>query len=139
MFDFLPTDRERIAFRHTVRLDCQIVRERDFKLVASRSLDLSATGMLVETDEELAIDEPLIVSFRAPRSDRYVDAEATVARVVRGRRTGDTGRACGIRFGALDRGALTLLKSSLRRLPATRARRPSRIDYAAIARVIGLL
>jgi hypothetical protein len=139
MFDFLPTDRERVAFRHAVRLDCQIVRERDFKLVARRSVDLSTTGMLVEQEHDLEVGEPLIVSFRAPRSDRYVDTDATVARIVKGRRKGDVGAAFGVRFASLDRSTLTTLKTSLRRMPATRARRPSRIDYAAIARVIGIL
>ncbi|MGZ3449953.1 MAG: PilZ domain-containing protein [Polyangiales bacterium] len=139
MFDFLPTDRERIAFRHAVRLDCQVVRERDFKLVARRSVDLSTTGMLLEQETDLEVGEPLIVSFRAPRSDRYVDTEATVARISKGRRKGDVGPAFGVRFSPLDRTALTTLKTSLRKLPATRARRPSRIDYAAIARMIGIL
>ncbi|MGZ3424183.1 MAG: PilZ domain-containing protein [Polyangiales bacterium] len=139
MFDFLPTDRERIAFRHAVRLDCQVVRERDFKLVARRSVDLSTTGMLLEQETDLEVGEPLIVSFRAPRSDRYVDTEATVARISKGRRKGDVGPSFGVRFSPLDRTALTTLKTSLRKLPATRARRPSRIDYAAIARMIGIL
>jgi c-di-GMP-binding flagellar brake protein YcgR len=139
MFDFLPTDRERISFRHQLRMDCQVVREDDFKLVSARTLDLSATGMLVEAKNDVAIGDSLIVSFRIPRSERYVDAEATVTRVVRGRRRGDGGPAFGLRFASIDRTSFTMLKASLRRLPPTRARRPSRIDYAAIARVIGVL
>ena len=58
---------------------------------------------------------------------------------MKGRRKGDVGAAFGVRFASLDRATLTTLKTSLRRMPATRARRPARIDYAAIARVIGIL
>lgn len=139
MFDFLPADRERVAFRHLLHVDCQVVRERDFKLVGRKSLDLSATGMQVVSDLDVAIGEPLIVSFRAPRTDRYIDAEAVVRRVIRGRRRGDVAQAIGLEFSSIDRGAFTLLKGALRRLPATRAARPSRLDYAGLARVVSML
>jgi c-di-GMP-binding flagellar brake protein YcgR len=136
MFDFLPAERERAAFRHALRVECQIVRERDFKLVGRRSLDLSSTGMQVVSETDVQLGETLLVSFRAPRTDRFVDAEAVVTRVSRGQRRGDVARSFGLEFSAIDRGSFTLLKTALRRLPATRATRPARLDYAGIARVV---
>jgi c-di-GMP-binding flagellar brake protein YcgR len=139
MFDFLPTDRERVAFRHAVHVDCQIVREHDFKLVANKSLDVSATGMQVVSELDVAIGESVIVSFRAPRTDRFIDAEAVITRVVRGRRRGDVARSIGLEFSTIDRASFITLKSALRRLPPTRARRPSRLDYAGLARVVSMI
>ena len=58
LFDFLPPDRERVAFRHALHVDCQVVRERDFKLVGRRTLDISTTGVQVIADlDDLAIGE----------------------------------------------------------------------------------
>lgn len=139
LFDFPPSDRERVAFRHAVHVDCQVVRERDFKLIGRRTLDLSTTGMLVQADEDVAIGESLIVSFRAPRTDRYVDAEAIVTRVVHGRRRGDLGPALAVTFTQIDRASFTTLKTALRRMPGTRAQRRSRIDYASMVRIAAML
>lgn len=108
----------RRAFRHAVALPCQIVRERDFRLVADVALDLSTDGMLVPTDLAVLTGEPLLVSFRPPRSTRWLDAEAIVARVVHGRRPGDQGRRLGISFQGLDAASRQLLFSQLRSSPA---------------------
>ncbi len=140
LFDFLPTDQERVAFRHTLHVDCQIVRERDFRLVGRRTLDISATGVQIVAElADVAIGESVIVSFRAPRTDRWIDAEGVIARVIDGRRRGDVARAAGVHFAGMDRTSFTSLKTALRRLPATRARRPSRLDYAAMTRVVSLM
>ncbi len=138
--DFLPSFlvpfAQRRTPRHQVHIDCQVVRERDFRLIARRTLDLSASGMLVAADTEVLTGEPLIVSFRAPRSEHWIDAEATVARVIHGRRPGERGRALGIELRAMDRGSATALKAALRRAPPTRPRRPARIDFASAIRHI---
>ena len=54
--------------RHTVCIDCQVVRERDFRLVADRVENLSATGLLAGPADPVLTGERLIVSFRLPRS-----------------------------------------------------------------------
>lgn len=98
-----PVRRE---FRRYVRLDCQVVRERDFRLVGDLALDLSTKGMLVRAKTRVLTGEELVVSFKAPRSNRWFDTAATVARVVHGRRPGDYGLCLGIEFhgvGATDR------------------------------------
>ncbi len=61
--------------------------------------------------------EPLIVSFRAPLSDDWVDVEATVARVVHGRRDEDFSLAVGIEFGKIDAASYALLKQQLAGFP----------------------
>ena len=72
--------------RHEVRralgLSCQIVRERDFRLIADRAVDLSPDGMLVPTEHDLAIGESVIVSFKATSLGLWFDTEASVARLV---------------------------------------------------------
>jgi hypothetical protein len=138
MFDFLPVDRERVAFRHAANLACEVVRERDFKLIGLRAFDLSTTGMLVESLREVAVGDEVIVTFRAPRSDRYVDAEAIVTRVLAGHRRGDVGPAVGLTFTSMERASFVALRTALRRMPPARARRPSRMDYAAMTRMIAM-
>lgn len=112
----MPTHHRR-AFRHAVALPCQIVRMRDFRLVADLALDLSTAGMLVPTEQSVLTGEPLLVSFRAPRSSRWLDTEAVVARVVHGRRPGERGRSLGLAFQDLDLETQHLLFRQLCALP----------------------
>ena len=79
----------RRAFRRFVRIDCQVVRESDFRLVGDLALDLSERGMLVRTTECVLTGDDVVVCFKPPRSNRFVDALGHVARVVHGRRPGD--------------------------------------------------
>lgn len=116
----------RRAFRREVILSCQVVRERDFRLVADLALDLSTDGMLVSTTERVLTGEEVLVSFRPPRSSRWLDVSATVARVVHDRRPGDRGRCLGLAFHDLDPASQRLLFRHLRGLPAPEpARMPS--------------
>lgn len=97
----------RIATRREVVLACQAVRERDFKLVADRTLDVSVDGVLLPVSAPLLTGESLIVSFEIPGA--WIDAEAVVVRVVHGRRPSDDGLAVGAIFevlGASSRAAL---------------------------------
>jgi hypothetical protein len=122
---------QRRALRRGVRVDCQVVRERDFALVGSRGLDLSPFGMLVMAEVPVMTGEPLFVAFRLPRSTWWFDAEATVARVLHGRRPGDKGRCFGIEFDALDRSLQYFLHTALHGVPPPVPKREARIDYAA--------
>ena len=84
--------------------------------------------------------DPLIVSFRATELGLWFDAEATVARVVHGRRPKDCGRCVGVAFTKLDPVARLILRSHLRRVappvPQRRRRADQRVDYAATVRRI---
>jgi hypothetical protein len=115
-------DREtrRGASRREVVLPCQAVREHDFKLIADRTLDISAEGLLLPLRTRVLTGETLIVSFAIP--GMWIDAEATVARVVHGRRPGDDGLAVGVIFDRIAPSARAALAGFLhgRRLPLPR-------------------
>ena len=116
----------RQSFRRFVRIDCQVVREHDFKLIGDLALDLSTKGMLVRARTRVLTGEELLVAFRPPRCNRWIDAQATVARVVHGRRPGDTGLAFGIEFHGMDREYEELIFDKLRGMVGPDAMRPPR-------------
>jgi hypothetical protein len=127
---------ERREVRRAVRLACTVVRERDFSLVSDRALDVSPDGMLILSDAALDAGENVFVSFRATELGLWFDTEAKVTRVVRGRRTGDPGRAVGLSFSTLGRVKRLILRSHLRRVPPPVPRRAQRIDWTATIRRI---
>jgi len=125
MSAILARTQHRRTFRREVILSCQVVRERDFRLVADLALDLSTEGMLVSTSTRVLTGEELLVSFRSPRSDVWFDAQATVARVIHGRRPGDRGRCLGLVFHGVAESASRNLFRQLRGLPAPEPSRPA--------------
>jgi hypothetical protein len=116
----------RASFRRYVRVDCQVVREHDFRLVGNLMLDLSTTGALIRACERILTGEELIVSFKPPRSNVWFDAQAVVARVIHGRRPGDYGLCFGIDFVGLSTEDQQRLFAHLRGLEAPDAQRPPR-------------
>ncbi|MBX3204191.1 MAG: PilZ domain-containing protein [Labilithrix sp.] len=127
---------ERREVRRAIPMSCQIVRERDFRLVSERALDVSPDGMLVATDVELEPGENVFVSFRATQLGIWFDTEAHVARVIRGRRPGDKGRGVALRFSTMPRVKRFILRGHLRNVPPPVPRRAQRIDWAATVRSI---
>ncbi|HEY8075791.1 MAG TPA: PilZ domain-containing protein [Labilithrix sp.] len=127
---------DRREIRRARRFFCQVVRERDFKLVATQAIDVSPDGMLVATDFDLEPGESLIVSFKATGLGIWFDTEAKVVRNVRGRRHGDKGRGVGLRFLSLDPVKRLILRGHLRRVPPPVPRRTQRIDWSASVRSI---
>lgn len=107
----------RRSSRHTVKIACQVVRERDFSLLADRVVDLSASGALVGPADPALTGERILVSFRIPRSTVWIDAEATVTRVVHGRRPGEHTRALALEFDDLDALPRFMLEEALRAVP----------------------
>jgi len=127
---------DRKSTRHHLRIDCQVIRETDFRLVGHRTLDLSPDGMLVRTMSDVSVGDPLIVSFQATPLGLWFDTEAEVTRLVHGRRPEDEGRALGVRFVNLAPIARLILRGHLRRVPPVVPQRPTRVDYAATVRAI---
>ena len=120
-------------FRRYVRLDCQVVREFDFKLVGDLALDLSPRGMLVRAAPKsgartmpVLTGEEMIVTFKAPRSNVWIDAQAVVARVVHGRRPGDYGLSYGLEFQNMSEDEEHALFDQLRGMGRPDAQRPPR-------------
>jgi hypothetical protein len=138
---FIVHKNTRREVRRSIPLTCRVVRERDFRLLGTRALDVSPDGMLVMSVRDAEPGDTLIVSFRATELGIWFDAEAVVSRVVRGRRSRDRGRCLGIRFTKFDAVSRLVLRSHLRRTaPPVPARPPSdaRIDYAATVKRIAL-
>jgi hypothetical protein len=103
--------------RHACRIPCQIVRPRDFKLIAESTLDISELGLLAVPNRMVLTGEEVLVSFMAPYSRTWIDAEGVVARVIHARREGDVSRAIGISFDYVDEIARAVLRQNLMGLP----------------------
>jgi len=103
--------------RRTARVACQVVRLRDFRLVADCIQNVSDGGLLVGPADPVLTGEPLVVSFQVPGFSDWIDAEAVVRRVAHGRRPGETRRALGLQLVDLDDYSQRLLMSYMRRLP----------------------
>lgn len=128
---------ERREIRKAVKLKCHVVRERDFTLVSEQAVDVSPDGMLVTSElADLEPGERVFVTFRATHLDLWFDTEASVARIVRGRRDGDRERGIGLRFSTLPRVKRLILRGHLRRTPPPLPRRAQRIDWTATIRSI---
>ncbi len=131
MLETLIPARQRRVIRRAIGVQCQVVREYDFRLIASRGVDVSPSGMLVMGEEPALTGEPVIVSFRPPYSPHWFDAEATIARVVHGRRPGDRGLCFGLVFNRIEAKAEWFLGRALQGVPPPVPSRARRVDYAA--------
>lgn len=133
-----PLKANRRSTRHAVGLNCQVVRERDFQLIADRIVNLSATGLMVSPADPALTGERLIVSFQIPHSGHWVDAEATVARVVHGRRPGEHTRGLALALDNVEDIPKMLLGRALRRCPpAPPGHRAGRRGVVALAALLG--
>jgi hypothetical protein len=138
----LPPNRRR-EMRRSATFGCRVRRLDTSRLVGDRTLDLSPQGMLVMSDEGIIEGSQLLVSFMATELPIWFDTQATVARIVQGRRPGDVGRALGLRFDSLPAVSRLILRGHLRKHPAAPAQREAPIDlvrkdpdYAQIVRDI---
>lgn len=118
---------ERRPSRHTVRISCQVVRERDFCLVADRVENLSTWGMLVTPSDPVVTGEKVFVSFQLPGTNDWIDATATVRRVLHGRRPSEVTRKLGLEFDDVGPYGRFLIRRALKRAPlAPPGARPGR-------------
>ena len=139
MDDFLSTATDRRSIRRAARFSCEVVRERDFRRIAVRTLDISYDGMLVECDLPVLTGESVIFALHLARVGQWIDGEGVIARVVHARRPLDGSRAVAIAFAGLDEVAHELLRAGVRGYPPPLPAREPRIDFAATARNIALL
>lgn len=136
---FLVAATERRSVRRYVRLECEVVRERGFRLLGKHAVDMSTSGMRIAALDQALTGEPVILSFRAPDSDTWIDAEGVVARVVHGRRDFDFGPSIAIQFSEVQEKLRGVLRKQLLRCPPTLPKRSLRVDYAASVRRIATL
>lgn len=131
------TRQRRKEVRRGLTVECQAVAGYGFRLLGERTLDLSTTGMLIETYGSYArIGEEVIVSFRAPKSRLWIDAIAKVARIVKGRRRTDRAQAIGLSFVSMDAADRAVLAAKLMGHPPPIPGRALRLDYAAAVQSI---
>jgi hypothetical protein len=98
-------------------------------------MDLSATGALVGPADPALTGERILVSFRIPRSTIWIDAEATVTRVVHGRRPGEFSRSLAIAFDELEALPRFMLQEALRIVPPSPPKSvPGRRSSASLVR-----
>lgn len=127
MWRSYPVGRSERPSRYVLKAPCQVVRLRDFRLVADRVEDFSAGGLLVSPAEPVLTGEAVLVSMQFPATGEWLDAEAFVSRVLHGRRPGETARCLGLEFGRLDRRGWLSIHRNLGRTPPSPPRaRPGR-------------
>ncbi|MEO0326369.1 MAG: PilZ domain-containing protein, partial [Myxococcota bacterium] len=127
----LEAPRPRSTVRRAVRTRCEVVAEQGFRLLATETSDVSDMGLLVPSAAGVALGEVVFVSLRLPARVSFIDAEAEVVRVLRGRRHTDHTRSIGLHFTRIDAADRALLLASLRGLPPPIPARPRPKDYAA--------
>ena len=131
MSPFLVRQNERRAVRRAHSISCQVVREADFRLVGETAIDVSPHGMLIKLRSDVEVGDKLIVSFRATDMGIWFDSDATVRRVVHGRRPTDSGPAFGISLDTLSNVHRFIMKGYLRNIPPPIPKRTQRIDFIA--------
>ncbi len=127
---------DRTSIRRMLKVPCVVVRERDFRPIASSTSDISPDGMQVLSEADVSVGEPLLVTFQATRQGLWFDTDATVVRICHGLRDEDRGRSLGIRFDTLDSIERLILRGAWRKIPPPLPRRAARIDYASTVRRI---
>ena len=130
--------RERRLVRRALRTECHAVAEDGFRFLGEHTLDLSEAGLLLSSEEDADLGEPVLLSLRVPGGRTWVDAEARITRIVRGQRNSDRGRAFGLAFermAPLDR---AILSGSLGGSPPPAPARGLRRDYAGSVRALTL-
>lgn len=114
----VQTSVQRRAVRRAVRIECQAVHLNEFQLFGERVLDLSPVGMLVSCNRTTQLGDDVLVSFKTPGDEaEWLEAEAEVARVVRGYRAADRGYCAGLRFTYFEKSARHELLARLAGLP----------------------
>lgn len=110
---------QRRAVRRAVPTQCQAVALAEFQLLGERVVDLSPVGMLVRCVRTPRVGDDVVVSFKAPGLDDglWLDAEAVVARLIRGFRSSDRGICVGLRFTYFEKTARNELLARLAGFP----------------------
>jgi hypothetical protein len=116
------------------------VRERDFLLIADQIDNLSVTGLMASPADSVLTGERLIVSFQAPGWGIWIDTEATVARVIHGRRPGEFSRGLGLEFDNLSDWQRFVIEKNLRWAPPVPPTTPrSKGSAIALERILARL
>jgi hypothetical protein len=96
-----------------MRLACQVVRERDFKLVGTSVMNVSESGLFIDGDDTVRFGDKIIVTFYSPAVRNWIDAEGTVTRVALGPKWMGRKQAFGVAFDAIDADSRRQIRRSM--------------------------
>jgi hypothetical protein len=115
------------------------VRLHDFRLLSDCIENLSEGGALAGSSAAASPGEKLLVSFRIPNTDAWVDVDAVVARVLHGRRAGDRGSRLGLQFEGVSVSRRQLLHKAMSHAPPVVPQvRPGRRDVSDAVRTMAI-
>lgn len=109
-------ENRRHASRKLKSIPCQLVRHSDRQVFPEHTTDLSEAGMYIVSDAGLSLGDRLTVSFQTSELGIWVDAQATIVRLVAGRRAEDRGElGFGLRFDGLEPVKRLVVRGALRK------------------------
>jgi hypothetical protein len=136
--ELFATRVKRHTARHNVHLPCRLISLSDFRILGERTLDVSTRGAQVSCEQHVRVGTDVLLSFALPHSDRWIDAEAVVTRVMHARRLFDGIRSVGLSFVNFDRLSSVMLASKVGHVPPPLPHRHLRRHYAAWVEHIAL-
>lgn len=114
---------ERKTTRRYSALECRALLEKDDRHLRGRTLDVSSTGVRIQSDADVTVGESVVLTLCLPDGTTWIDATGRVARVEQGLREADSGRAIGIEFSEIDAGDRDKLLVAIGDEPETVSRR----------------
>ena len=120
-----------------MRANCVAVSRSDGRLVGDRLSDVSWDGAFLEGDGEARLGDTLQLRVQLPGSRVWMDAEATVTRVSRGRRGLHDRPGVGVSLSRMDGMSRILLATVAKSFPVNTGGGPRQRDYATIVQTIG--
>lgn len=120
-----------------MRANCVAVSRSDGRLVGDRLSDVSWDGAFLEGGEEAALGDTLKLRVQIPGSRVWMDAEATVTRVSRGRRGPGDRPGVGVTLSRMDGMSRVMLATVAKSFPVSTGAGPRQTDYASIVQTIG--
>ena len=89
---------------------CEVVTYPEFELVGSEGSYVSLDGMFLESSACLDVGTEVVVSLNVPGTERWIDAEGRVSRVVQ---VATDVRGVGVRFERMDDSDRSALEAAL--------------------------
>lgn len=125
----------RRATRLAVSVSCQAaIDDGEFFLLGDEIIDLSADGLLLRAEGIPAlVGERVIVSFKPPSSQVWIDAEAEIVRLLNGSEAGAP--AFGLKLLALNPFDRALLEATIDRVAMARKKKRSPYQDRARQRI----
>jgi hypothetical protein len=118
--------------RHAVDLPCSVVREEDSQLVSRHAVDLSPNGIRVDVSRiDIQAGDRFLVCFPATALGTWFYTSAVAARLLCGRRSGESCPSLALLFASLSTASRQSVRGALRGVPPLLPQREPRIDYAA--------